>query len=128
MDGGYPADVDAGALFGEASAEPSRTGGERLGEQVRRLRAWAEETDTGDRDSLTDAVSDRAWRQVSVTGSQCLGGSCPMGESCFAERSRQVAREGDLVVTHDALPATDAFDATASAPSTTWSSSTRPMT
>src|SRR5690625_2870735 len=72
MDGGYPADVDAGALFGEVSAEPSRTGGERLGEQVRRLRAWAEETDTGDRDSPTDAVSDRAWRQVSVTGSQCL--------------------------------------------------------
>ena len=111
MDGGYPADVDAGALFGEASAEPSRTGGERLGEQVRRLRAWAEETDTGDRDSLTDAVSDRAWRQVSVTGSQCLGGSCPMVESCFAERSRQVAREVDLVVTNHALLAIDAFDA-----------------
>src|SRR5690625_3482363 len=111
MDGGYPADVDAGALFGEVSAEPSRTGGERLGEQVRRLRAWAEETDTGDRDSLTDAVSDRAWRQVSVTGSQCLGGSCPMVESCFAERSRQVAREVDLVVTNHALLAIDAFDA-----------------
>src|SRR5699024_8432267 len=111
MDGGYPADVDAGALFGEVSAEPSRTGGERLGEQVRRLRAWAEETDTGDRDSLTDAVSDRAWRQVSVTGSQCLGGSCPMVEPCFAERSRQVAREVDLVVTNHALLAIDAFDA-----------------
>src|SRR5699024_2011024 len=55
--------------------------------------------------------SDRAWRQVSVTGSQCLGGSCPMVESCFAERSRQVAREVDLVVTNHALLAIDAFDA-----------------
>lgn len=110
MDGGYPVDIDAGALFADASTGSARTGGERLGDQVRRLREWAEETDTGDRDSLTDAVSDRAWRQVSVTGSQCLGGSCPMVESCFAERSRQVAREVDLVVTNHALLAIDAFD------------------
>ena len=111
MDGGYPVDIDPGALFAEAATDPSRSDGERLGDQVRRLREWAEETDTGDRDSLTDAVSDRAWRQVSVTGSQCLGGSCPMVESCFAERSREVAREVDLVVTNHALLAIDAFDA-----------------
>src|SRR5699024_6648662 len=70
--GGYPVDIEPGALFAEASADPARSGGERLGQQVRRLREWAEETDSGDRDSLEDAVSDRAWRQVSVTGTQCI--------------------------------------------------------
>lgn len=108
--GGYPVDVEPGALFAEASTDPARTGGERLGEQVRRLREWSEETDSGDRDSLEDAVSDRAWRQVSVTGNQCIGSSCPMFEDCFAERSRELAREVDIVVTNHALLAIDAFD------------------
>ena len=78
--GGYPVDIDPGALFAEASPDPSGSGSERLGAQVRRLREWSEETDSGDRDSLEDAVSDRAWRQVSVTGNQCIGSSCPMVE------------------------------------------------
>ena len=108
--GGYPVDIDPGALFAESSADPARGGGERLGDQVRRLREWAEETDSGDRDSLEDAVSDRAWRQVSVTGTQCIGNSCPMFEDCFAERSREIAREVDIVVTNHALLAIDAFD------------------
>ena len=77
---------------------------------MRRLREWSEETDSGDRDSLEDAVSDRAWRQVSVTGNQCIGSSCPMVEDCFAERSRERAREVDIVVTNHALLAIDAFD------------------
>lgn len=111
IDGGYPTDMDAGALFAAAPAEPGQTGtGERLGEQVRRLREWAEETDSGDRDSLASPVSDRAWRQVSVTGTQCLGQTCPMLESCFAERSRELAREVDIVVTNHALLAIDSFD------------------
>lgn len=110
IDGGYPMDLDPGALFTEASADPTRGGGERLGDQVRRLREWAEETDSGDRDSLTDAVSDRAWRQVSVTGAQCLGSTCPMVDACFAERSRAIAREVDIIVTNHALLAIDAFD------------------
>ncbi|MBB5832017.1 ATP-dependent DNA helicase [Brachybacterium aquaticum] len=108
--GGYPVDIEPGALFAEASTDPSRSGGERLGEQVKRLREWADETDSGDRDSLEDAVSDRAWRQVSVTGNQCIGTSCPLVESCFAERSREIAREVDVVVTNHALLAIDAFD------------------
>jgi len=108
--GGYPVDIEPGALFAEASSDPARMGGEKLGAQVKRLREWAEETDTGDRDSLEDAVSDRAWRQVSVTGTQCIGTSCPMVQDCFAERSREVAREVDVVVTNHALLAIDAFD------------------
>ncbi|UYG18235.1 ATP-dependent DNA helicase [Brachybacterium huguangmaarense] len=110
VDGGYPDDLDPQALFSEAAAGGEREGSERLGEQVRRLREWAETTDTGDRDDLAAPVSDRAWRQVSVTGAQCLGSSCPMVEACFAERNRAIARDVDLVVTNHALMAIDAFD------------------
>nr|WP_084253175.1 ATP-dependent DNA helicase [Devriesea agamarum] len=110
--GGYPDDIEPGALFAEASVH-SPSGdtltSERLGDQIRRLRDWAEQTDTGDRDALDMPVSDRAWRQVSVTGSQCLGTSCPMVGECFAERNRDIARGVDLIVTNHALLAVDAF-------------------
>src|SRR5699024_2054040 len=76
--GGYPDDIETGALFAAAFANPARGGGDRVGQKVRRLREWAEETDSAARDSLEDAVSDRAWRQVSATGTQCIGSSCPM--------------------------------------------------
>src|SRR5699024_11298434 len=50
----------------------------QLGEEVVRLREWAEETDTGDRDDLKPGVTDDAWRQVSVTARECIGASkCP---------------------------------------------------
>ena len=111
VEGGYPDDLEPGALFSQASARgEDGSGAQRLGDQVRRLRAWAEETDTGDRDDLDKPVSDRAWRQVSVTGPQCLGSSCPLVETCFVERNRAIARDVDLVVTNHALMAIDAFD------------------
>lgn len=101
--GGYP-DDDAGALF---SLDAASSGGERsrstLGEQVLAARAFAEETDTGDRDEMTPGVSDRAWRQVSVTKLECLGPKCPVRDECFAEAARARAREADLVVTNHAM-------------------------
>ncbi|MFN2626711.1 MAG: ATP-dependent DNA helicase, partial [Mycobacteriales bacterium] len=71
----------------------------KLGEEVVRLREWAEHTDVGDRDDVTPAVSDRAWRQLSVSAYECIGASrCPHGVACFAERAREVARGADIVV------------------------------
>ncbi|ANP28177.1 hypothetical protein DAD186_16270 [Dermabacter vaginalis] len=110
LEGGYPDDLDPGALFAEASVTGVKHDSERLGAQVQRLREWAQATDTGDRDELDTPVSDRAWRQVSVTGSQCIGTSCPFHDECFAERNRALAREADVVVTNHALYAIDAFD------------------
>ncbi|UNX56348.1 ATP-dependent DNA helicase [Georgenia sp. TF02-10] len=77
--------------------------GTRLGEQVARLRAWAEETVTGDRDYLDPGVSDRAWRQVSVTKMECLGTACPLLAECFPEAARQAARAADVVITNHAM-------------------------
>ena len=111
--GGYPEDegatlFDLGEHAGAADHPPvggaDRPGsGESLGDQVVRVRAWAEETDSGDRDDLVPGVSDRAWRQVSVTSMECVGGKCPMLAECFPEKARALAREADVVVTNHAM-------------------------
>jgi ATP-dependent DNA helicase DinG len=82
-----------------------------VGRQMRRLTEWAADTATGDRDELVPGVEDRAWRQVSVSATECLGAQrCPFGSSCFAERAREAAGRVDIVVTNHALLAIDALE------------------
>jgi ATP-dependent DNA helicase DinG len=82
-----------------------------MGRHVLRVREWAEESETGDRDELTPGVSDRVWTTVSVSSRECLGASkCSFGQECFAEAARERARAADLVVTNHALLAIDTFD------------------
>ncbi|HEX7746394.1 MAG TPA: ATP-dependent DNA helicase, partial [Micromonosporaceae bacterium] len=105
------------ALFdvaGNGGAAPARPGvrwlGEagRLGKQMQRLRDWAMETETGDRDELDPGVEDRTWRLVSMPARECVGaGRCPFGAECFAEASRVRAREADIVMTNHSLLAVD---------------------
>ncbi len=85
-------------------AEPSG-----LAAEVLRLREWAGSTETGDRDEVPFPVSERAWRQVSVSARDCLGRRCPDLVDCFAEKAREAAREVDVVVANHALLALDAF-------------------
>ncbi|HWS58902.1 MAG TPA: ATP-dependent DNA helicase [Actinotalea sp.] len=104
--GGYPAD-EPGTLFdaetpGSADHPAAGASGD-LGRQVVAVRAWAAETTTGDRDDLVPGVSDRAWRQVSVTSMECVGPRCPMAEDCFPEQARARSREADVVVTNHAM-------------------------
>ena len=69
-----------------------------------RIREWADETETGDRDELDPGVDDSAWRLVSMPARECVGAMrCPFGEECFAEASRARAREVDIVVTNHSL-------------------------
>lgn len=102
--GGYP-DDDESALPTLGSVD---AGASRLGVEVTRLREWAQLTETGDRDDLVPGVSERAWRQVSVSARECLGSTCPMVAECFVERARVQAREADVVVTNHAFMAIDA--------------------
>ncbi|KNC19197.1 ATP-dependent helicase [Arthrobacter sp. RIT-PI-e] len=118
--GGFPQDeAVADTLFslGEDAAPhpaPAVQAGapaSALGREVVRLRAWAEETDTGDRDELVPGVSDRAWRQVSVSSMDCLGAArCPVAQECFSERARSAAADADIVVTNHAMLAISAFE------------------
>ncbi len=103
--GGFP-DEDADSLFTVGDDEPTS----RLGAEVTRLREFAEQTESGDRDELVPGVSERAWRQVSVSASECLGSRCPLVGDCFVERSREAARDVDVVVTNHAFMAIDAFE------------------
>ncbi|WP_426566596.1 ATP-dependent DNA helicase [Angustibacter sp. McL0619] len=101
--GGFPEEEDD-ALFGT----PVLTS--KLGDEVVRLREWAQETESGDRDELVPGVSERAWRQVSVSAHECLGGKCPMVEECFVEQARGAAKVSDVVVTNHSMLAIDAFE------------------
>ncbi|MEY8043164.1 ATP-dependent DNA helicase [Saccharopolyspora cebuensis] len=104
LQGGTPEEPDEDALFDAFAASA-------LERQVTRLRDWAGDTETGDRDELVPGVSDQAWRQVSVTAKECLGvHRCPVGTDCFAERARATAGRADVVVTNHALLAIDALD------------------
>ena len=89
---------------------PSGSGTGRLGREVVRLREWADETTTGDRDELVPGVSEKAWRQVSVSAQECLGSRCPMVADCHVEVSRERARHVDVVVTNHAFVAIDSFE------------------
>ncbi|MEU6768300.1 ATP-dependent DNA helicase [Streptomyces sp. NPDC046853] len=106
---GVPQEEEEGpGLFDqfEAAAPTSR-----LGQDLLRMRDWADETETGDRDDLTPGVSDRAWSQVSVSSRECLGASkCAYGAECFAEAARERAKLSEVVVTNHALLAIDAIE------------------
>ena len=99
-----PADDPQDALF-----DPRGT--TEIGRQVTRLREWAEQTETGDRDELVPGVDERAWRQVAVTARECIGSQrCGFGARCFAEKAREIAGRADIVVTNHALLAIDALE------------------
>jgi ATP-dependent DNA helicase DinG len=84
-----------------------------LGAEVLALREWAERQDSehglADRDDAP-SHTERGWQQVSIPVRECLGVQrCPQGGACFVERSRDVARAADLVVTNHALLAINAM-------------------
>ncbi|MBH5337353.1 ATP-dependent DNA helicase [Streptomyces pactum] len=104
---GVPQDDEEGLFDAFEAAAPTS----KLGQDLLRMRDWADETETGDRDDLTPGVSDRAWSQVSVTSRECLGASkCAYGAECFAEAARERAKLADVVVTNHALLAIDAIE------------------
>jgi ATP-dependent DNA helicase DinG len=104
LQGGFP---EEDGLFSVESVDQAAS---RLGSEVVRLREWAQVTESGDRDELVPGVSERAWRQVSVSAEECLGSRCPMVAECFVERSREAAKEVDVIVTNHSFMAIDAFE------------------
>src|SRR6476661_7414062 len=105
--GGFPEEEEGLFSVGQGAGD---AGGSRLGAEVVRLREWADETSSGDRDELVPGVSERAWRQVSVSAHECLGSKCPMVAECFVERAREAARDVDVIVTNHSFMAIDAME------------------
>jgi ATP-dependent DNA helicase DinG len=82
-----------------------------LGAQAVSVRAWAEETSTGDRDEYPDDVDPRVWRAFSVGRRECVGENrCAFGEECFTVKRRILAQQADIVVTNHAMLAIDAIE------------------
>ncbi|MGO4661743.1 ATP-dependent DNA helicase [Terrabacter sp. 2TAF16] len=105
LEGGFPDDEDGLLSVGQVDAAVGR-----LGQEVVRLREWASTTDSGDRDELVPGVSERAWRQVSVSAHECMGGKCPLVAECFVERAREAAKDVDVIVTNHSFMAIDSFE------------------
>jgi len=75
-----------------------------LRDEVRRLVAWAEHTDVGDRAELEWEPSVTAWSAVSVGWDECPGAlRCPMGDECLAESARARGEDADVVVVNTHL-------------------------
>jgi ATP-dependent DNA helicase DinG len=73
-------------------------------DEVRRLVAWAEHTETGDRAELAFEPSVAAWSAVSVGWDECPGAlRCPMGDECLAEAARAKSEAADVVVVNTHL-------------------------
>lgn len=96
LSGGYPQDT----LF--EPDQPHEYPLSQLEEEIARLRTFAQNTETGDRDEV-EGISDRAWRQASVSKRECLGQRCPLIEDCFPEQARQQANEADVIITNHAM-------------------------
>ena len=82
-----------------------------LGQQAVAVRAWAESTETGDRDEYPDDVDPRVWRGFSVGRRECVGEArCAFGDECFTVKRRILAQEADVVITNHAMLAIDAIE------------------
>jgi ATP-dependent DNA helicase DinG len=72
--------------------------------ELERLTAWAETSESGDREELDDQPSGAAWSAISVSARECPGAKdCPRGGDCFAEMARAKAAEADVVVVNTYL-------------------------
>jgi len=68
------------------------------------LREFAEQSETGDRAALPDAIPNASWAAVSCTSTECPGAAeCADGDACFAEHAKEVARHVSVLVVNHAL-------------------------
>ena len=106
LEGGFPDDEDGLLSVGQVDAarRPARPGG------ACGCASGPTTTDSGDRDELVPGVSERAWRQVSVSAHECMGGKCPLVAECFVERAREAAKDVDVIVTNHSFMAIDSFE------------------
>lgn len=94
--GADPSEAGRGA---RQSSSARAIAARQIGEEVRRLAAWAGSTASGDRAELEFEPSIPAWSSVSVTADECPGARrCPSASECFAESARARAAAADIVV------------------------------
>ena len=65
---------------------------------LRRVDAWAQRTDTGDRSEMPFTVTDNVWRMRSMDRDDCHGKSCEHYDECFARKAHERASNAAVVV------------------------------
>ena len=74
------------------------------GAEMRRLKDWARQTESGDIAELTGiAEGSSLWPQITSTADNCLGSQCAFLKDCRVARARQAARDADIVVVNHHL-------------------------
>lgn len=68
-----------------------------------KIRAWAEETKTGDKSELPFDPPARLWSHFSVSSDECGGKDCTFFKQCFPKIQSAKAKEADVIVTNYAL-------------------------
>ena len=102
-DVGKDSDEENLSLFEESTS--------KLARQAKKLRAWVQQTPTGDKDDFGDEIDARLWRSLSVSGRECIGkNKCAWGEQCFAEIAKEKAYQSEIVVTNHTMLALDVIE------------------
>ena len=71
---------------------------------LKRLKAWAGETRTGDKSEWKGIPEDLAlWRDVNARAERCLGSHCPLYQDCFVIKLRREAEAAEVVITNHHL-------------------------
>ena len=88
--------------FHEQSSQTTLALGEV--DPLARVRAWIDETQTGDRADLGDLPEDSPlWREITATPETRLGARCPYFERCFVTGMRRRAMDAQIVLTNHHL-------------------------
>ncbi len=77
--------------------------GEGLGEELERIRAWADRTEDGSVQEMRRQPSAEAWSAVCAEHGNCLGTKCPERKRCFLQRARAQMHDADLLVANHHL-------------------------
>jgi ATP-dependent DNA helicase DinG len=72
----------------------------RRDDELDRLLAWAQSTETGDVSEFPEQPSAAVWRRMSVGSDECKGQQCKYFGQCFAEKAKDAMHEADVVVTN----------------------------
>ncbi|HEX9758615.1 MAG TPA: ATP-dependent DNA helicase [Nitrospiria bacterium] len=84
--------------------DPSFLGFQKNDPPFGEIEDWVQKTEFGDRAELPNLPDHSPmWRELSVTGEQCLGSGCESFHECFITRLRQEAMKADLLVVNHHL-------------------------
>ena len=77
--------------------------GDGVGEDLERIRAWADHTEDGSVQEMRRQPSADAWGAVCAEHGNCMGTKCPERKRCFLLRARAQMQDADLLVANHHL-------------------------